>query len=118
MKVTIRISDVVTMARRFEESPKLAMREIVEQVHAAVGEALEQAMNAEIDLFLGKETEARNKRNGYTTRSFGIKGVVELRDESASSRFAYQETARVVSKHELFHRTVAMMRPPNETLLC
>jgi transposase-like protein len=75
MKLVVRIGDVVELAKRFEESPSLAMREVVEQAREAVKETLERVMDAEISLFLGQESEGDNKRNGFTTRSFGIKGV-------------------------------------------
>lgn len=46
-----------------------------------VRHTLEEVMEPEIELFLGQEAEKGNKRNGFTTRTFGIKGVgaVELR---------------------------------------
>ena len=75
MKLVVRMADVVGLAKRFEEAPALAMREIVEQARHAVREGLERVMEAEIELFLGRPEEASNKRNGYVSRSFGIKGV-------------------------------------------
>jgi putative transposase len=44
----------------------------------AMREGLERVMDAEIALFLGRPEEAENKRNGYVTRSFAIKGIGEL----------------------------------------
>jgi putative transposase len=81
MKIIVRVADVVALAKRFEESPGLAMLEVVGHVRAAVTETLEQVMKAEIDIFLGREAEIANKRNGFTSRTFGIKGIgtVQLR---------------------------------------
>lgn len=79
MKIVVRVADVVGLARRFEESPTLAMREVVGHMRAAVAETLEQVMKAEIDLFLGREEQISNKRNGYASRTFGIKGVGTIR---------------------------------------
>jgi transposase-like protein len=75
MKIVVRVADVVELARKFEQSPKLAMREIVDQMHHGFGDALESVMKAEIELFLGRPEEASNKRNGYTRRTFGVKGI-------------------------------------------
>lgn len=75
MKVVVKVKDVVALVRRFEASPAEAMREVVGQVHEAVATTLQQVMDAEIDVFLGQDAEATNKRNGYTSRTFGIKGV-------------------------------------------
>ena len=75
MKLVVRITDVVELVKRFEASPTQAVREVVVQARQAVRETLEKVMEAEVSLFLGQPAEVGNKRNGYVTRSFGIKGV-------------------------------------------
>jgi putative transposase len=75
MKLVVRIADVVALAKRFEESPKLAMQEVVTEMRAGVRDVLERVMAAEIEVFLGRDEEARNKRNEFVTRAYGIKGV-------------------------------------------
>jgi putative transposase len=75
MKLVVRIADVVALAKRFEESPKLAMQEVMTEMRAGVRDVLERVMAAEIEVFLGRDEEARNKRNGFVTRAYGIKGV-------------------------------------------
>ena len=67
MKLVVRIADVLALAKRFEESPAKAMREVVEQASLAVRETLEKVMEAEITLFMGQSAERENKRNGYVT---------------------------------------------------
>lgn len=81
MKIVVRVADVVALAKRFEDSPALAMREVVAQMREGVREALEQVMKAELEVFLGRGEEAGNKRNGFVSRTYGIKGVgtVKLR---------------------------------------
>jgi putative transposase len=79
MKIVVRVADVVELAKRFEEAPGLAMREVVEQMRVAVAETLEQVMKAELDIFLGRGTESGNKKNGFVSRTFGIKGVGTIR---------------------------------------
>ena len=81
MKIKVRIHDVVEVVKHFEASPKMAMREVINQVRQGVSETLERVMQAEIELFLGQESELKNKRNGFTVRTYSIKGVgaVQLR---------------------------------------
>jgi len=81
MKLIIKVQDVVALAKRFEASPGLAMRELAEQVQQGAREVLERVMEAEIELFLGRDGEASNKRNGHKTRTFAMKGIgtVQLR---------------------------------------
>lgn len=75
MKVVVKVHDVVALARRFREAPAVAMHELVGHVRDAFVDTLERVMEAEIDLHLGEEADPRNKRNGYRTRSFAIKGL-------------------------------------------
>ena len=79
MKIVVRLADVVGLAKRFEESPAVAMREVVGQMREGVRYALEQVMAAEIELFLGRAEEVGNKRNGFVSRTYGIKGVGSVR---------------------------------------
>ena len=81
MKIIVRIADVFALAKRFEASPKLAMQEVVTEMRAGVRDVLERVMNAELELFLGRGEETGNKKNGFVSRVYGIKGVgtVKLR---------------------------------------
>lgn len=75
MKIIVRVQDVVAVAQRFKAAPAEAMRDVVSGARDAMRDALEQVMDAEIELFLGEEGQKGNKRNGFVTRSYGIKGV-------------------------------------------
>jgi putative transposase len=81
MKIVVKVRDALELARRFEASPRDALREVVEQVRDGMRHTLEEVMNAELELFLGQPAERGNKRNGFVTRTFGIKGLgaVQLR---------------------------------------
>ena len=50
-----------------------------QRMRTAMTATLERVMQAEIELFLGERAEAGNKRNGYVTRTYGIKGVGQVR---------------------------------------
>ena len=81
MKIVVKVRDAVELARRFETSPREALREVVDRVRDGVRFSLEEVMNAEIELFLGQPAERANKRNGFVTRTFGVKGLgaIQLR---------------------------------------
>jgi len=81
MEVVVKVRDVVDLAKRFEESPSDAMREVLTSVQQGFKTTLERIMDAEIALFLGSDEGQCNKRNGHVTRSFAFKGlgVVQLR---------------------------------------
>jgi putative transposase len=79
MKIVVRIADVVELVKRFEQSRTTAMKVVVTQMREGVRDALEHVMAAELEIFLGRENEAGNKRNGFVTRAYGIKGVGTVR---------------------------------------
>lgn len=79
MKIAVKVQDVVALARRFEAAPVEALREVVDHMRQAVATTLEQVMEAELELFLGQQPKGMNKRNGFTTRTFAIKGLGAVR---------------------------------------
>lgn len=78
MKIVVKVSDVVELARRFRAEPLAAMQEVATQLRAVVTDTLERVMDAEIDLVLGEQQDPSNKRNGHTRRTFAIKGIGEV----------------------------------------
>jgi putative transposase len=78
MKIVVKVGDAVSLARRFREAPGLAMQEVVAQVRNAVAETLGRAMEAELELHLAENGDPENKRNGYRSRTFAIKGLGSL----------------------------------------
>jgi putative transposase len=79
MKLVVKVHDVVALAKRFEASPAAALRELREHVQQGARQVLEQVMNAEIELFLGQDAEADNKRNGYRSHTLVLKGIGALK---------------------------------------
>ena len=75
MKLVIKIPDVIAVVKTFEESPLEAMQDLVCQVKAEFASTLNRLMKAEIEIFLGQASEAGNKRNGYTKRTYAIKNI-------------------------------------------
>lgn len=80
MKIVLRVADVLALARRFEESPLKAMQEVMVHTRTFFVETLERVMNAEMEIFLG-DGDGSNKRNGFVSRTYGVKGIgtVKLR---------------------------------------
>lgn len=92
MKIVVKVQDVVALARRFEAAPAEAWREVVEQVRDTMTTTLEQVMNAELELFLGQQPKGTNKRNGFTTRTYAIKGLGAVRVRVPRDRAGQFET--------------------------
>ena len=78
MKLVVKVGDAVALAKRFRESPGLAMNELVGQARGMFAQTLERVMEAELELHLAEKADPENKRNGYRTRTFGVKGLGTL----------------------------------------
>jgi transposase-like protein len=98
MKLVVKVHDVVDLVKRFEASPAAAMREISDHVRHGAKEVLERVMDAEITLFLGQDTDASNKRNGYVTRTFVFKGLGAITVRVPRDRLGHFESKVVPSK--------------------
>jgi transposase-like protein len=112
MKVVVKVGDVVRMARRFEESPLEAMREMVTEVREGFRAALERVMDTEISLFLGQAAERGNKRNGYTVRTFGVHGLGTLQvrvPRDRAGRFASKVVPEKRRYDEAIEKDLALL---------
>jgi transposase-like protein len=92
MKLVVKVNDVMALAKRFEASPATALRELREHVQQGARQVLEQVMNAEIELFLGQDGEANNKRNGYRSHTLVFKGIGALKLRVPRDRMGRFET--------------------------
>jgi len=92
MKIAVKVHDVVALAKRFELAPAEAWREVVEHMRESVVATLEQVMNAELELFLGQQPKGSNKRNGFTTRTYAVKGLGAVRVRVPRDRAGKFET--------------------------
>jgi transposase-like protein len=61
------------------ENRTLALEAFVTCIRKVVEETIDNILNSEIDLFLGKSEESSNKRNGYKERDYNFKGLGTIR---------------------------------------
>jgi len=112
MKIVVKVSDVVELAKRFRAEPLAAMQEVAAQVRAVVADTLERVMDAEIDLVLGEHNDPKNKRNGHTRRTFAIKGIGEVAVKVPRDRKGVYESKVVPpSRHydEAIEKDIALL---------
>ena len=113
MKVIIKVTDVVALAKRFEAAPAEAMTELMGGVRQEVKRTLERVMEAEIGLFLGKHSLRVNKRNGFTVRRFGIKGLGTIEVRVPRDRLGYVVGAfRTFARRSILPNSGSSRRPP------
>lgn len=70
-----------TALEAFTANRMAALDALSRGVRDAVADRINQLVNAEMAVFLGRSSQSDNKRNGYTTRQYSLKGVgaIEVR---------------------------------------
>jgi transposase-like protein len=75
LKVEISIPELKKAIEGFKQSRVKMLNELHAEFRLSVAETLNQLLNAEMALFLGEPEQCDNKRNGFQTREFALKGV-------------------------------------------
>jgi putative transposase len=78
-KVELSLSEAHETLAQFSKDRKAALEQFGAGLKRMAESALDQLLHSEMTLFLGREDQADNKRNGYETRSYALKGVGALR---------------------------------------
>ena len=75
IKVEIRLSEIAQTIEAFKSCRKAALEAFSSGVRQAISSSVNELMRAEIDMFLGGNDQADNKRNGYhPDREYVLKG--------------------------------------------
>jgi putative transposase len=110
IKVEIRLKEIPAAIEEFKKNRKKALDLFSEEIRKAVSHGFNQLLNTEIDLFLGNETDANNKRNGYhPEREYVLKGVGSLRVRIPKDRLGRYESTIIPSKERVDPRIKAEM---------
>jgi transposase-like protein len=86
VKIEIKLPEAREIIKQFAENRLLAMESFVCGIRKAAEDAIDNILNSEIDLFLGKPEENDNKRNGYKERDYTFKGLGTVRIKMPTDR--------------------------------
>lgn len=75
IKVEINFPELKEAVANLEQGRRRFFELLSGEIKAAATHAIEQVLDAEITVFLGKPNEKNNKRNGYERRNYGFKGL-------------------------------------------
>lgn len=75
IKVEVNLPELKEAITSLEQGRRKFFEMLAVEVKAAAASAIEQVLDSEITFFLGKESEKDNKRNGYKTRQYALKGI-------------------------------------------
>ena len=99
IKIEVSIPEAVTALKRFKNDRIKALEELSNAYKIAVENCLNDLLNTEMALFLGRPDQSENKRNGYKERYYTFKGIGTLQVRMPQARNKGFES-NVVPKHE------------------
>ena len=74
------------------------------ELKTAVVHAIEQVLDSEIAVFLGKDNEKGNKRNGYRIRNYAVKGIGGIKFRMPTDRKRRFESALIPKNEQIDSR--------------
>ena len=75
IKFEVNLPELQSALDEFKKNRVKAFEAITSEVKSAVSRTLNQLLQAEMAVFLGKPDQSKNKRNGYYEREYTLKGV-------------------------------------------
>lgn len=99
VKLEVSIPELRQALETFKSARMKALEALTGEIRGAVGNALNQMLNAEMTVFLGHADQAGNKRNGYSERDYTLKGIGTVRIKVPVDRKRRFESA-IIPKHE------------------
>lgn len=75
IEVKIKFSEAKLILENFNKNRLKMFDEISQEIKKSVTKTLENLLDLEMDLFLGSTGQEQNKRNGYKSRGYAIKGI-------------------------------------------
>lgn len=79
IKVEVNLAEFTQTLDEFRRNRMRALDTITSDIRLAVSKTINQLLNAEMEIFLGKPDQLDNKRNGYSQREYVLKGIGGIR---------------------------------------
>ena len=79
IKINISLPEAVKAIKKFRENRVSALSDLSKDIRTGTKEALEKLLDTEMSLFLGQADQVENKRNGYKTKDYALKGIGTVR---------------------------------------
>lgn len=98
--VRISVPEAVDAIQKFKENRFKALEEISKEVQSSISKTVNELLNAEMSLFLGRATESNNKRNGFKEKNYTFKGVGTIRISVPQDRNSKFESS-IIPKSEV-----------------
>lgn len=78
LKLEISVPEFAKAIESFKQNRLKALEVMTDEIKASVSKAFNQLLNTEMTLFLGEPDQVDNKRNGYQSKEYVVKGIGSL----------------------------------------
>lgn len=99
VKIEVSIPEAVKALDQFKQSRLRALDELARYFQSSFTSTINQLLNLEMELFLGSGGQEDNKRNGYSEKTYQVKGIGAIKLRVPRDRDG-QFVSYVVAKHE------------------
>ncbi len=99
VRIDVNLPKVRQALQSFANDRRQALVRFSNEVRDAVADGVNQLLNAEMSIFLGQPGQETNKRNGYRSRDYTLKGVGTLRVHVPRDRDG-EFSSVVIPQHE------------------
>ena len=79
LKVELNVAELSKTIESFKKERIAALETLTDEFKKSVSDGINQLLNAEMTLFLGKPEQNDNKRNGYQSKDYSFKGLGTIR---------------------------------------
>lgn len=79
IKIELNLNELNQAVQGFKENRLKALEHFSQELKKTASHYLNQLLNLEMTLFLGRSDQQENKRNGYYERQYGLKGIGSIR---------------------------------------
>lgn len=101
IKIEVKVPELVKAIEEFKINRKKALETISTEVREGVSDFFNSMLNTEMEIFLGQPDQEGNKRNGYETREYALKGVGAIRVKQPVDRKRHFKSAVLPTRERI-----------------
>ncbi|MEK6704155.1 MAG: transposase [Bdellovibrionota bacterium] len=101
IKVEVNLPELTEAITALEKERRRLFQLLHTELKTATANAIEQVLNSEITVFLGKNSEKDNKRNGYRIRNYAVKGIGGITFRMPTDRKRRFESALIPKNEQI-----------------
>lgn len=99
IKFEFSVPEAMSALEKFKENRLKVLEEMTLQIRSGFTDTINQLLNLEMTLFLGESDQVDNKKNGFKTKDYNVKGIGSIRLKMPQDRNNKFNSA-VIPKHE------------------